>query len=166
MRYRVQAGAFSHQVDVLVTHEGEVRVSVDDEPVEADVYRVPDGMHIRIGGRGYDIAASGPMEATQVAFGARRALAAVDAGRRKAGGRDRNIGGAQSEVRAPMPGRVVKVLVEPGQAVQPGQACVVVEAMKMENELTAPRAGTIESLHVEVGASVEPNALLVRLRSE
>jgi biotin carboxyl carrier protein len=62
---------------------------------------------------------------------------------------------------APMPGRVVKVLVERGQAVAARQGVVVVEAMKMENELRAPRAGTVSEVLVSEGMSVEAHATLV-----
>jgi biotin carboxyl carrier protein len=64
-------------------------------------------------------------------------------------------------VLAPMPGRVVKVLVTPGSAVVARQGLVVVEAMKMENELRAPRAGTVAEVRVREGAPVDANAVLV-----
>lgn len=62
---------------------------------------------------------------------------------------------------APMPGRVVKVLVAPGDAVLARQGLVVVEAMKMENELRAPRAGTVADVRVREGTPVEANVVLV-----
>jgi biotin carboxyl carrier protein len=58
-------------------------------------------------------------------------------------------------LRAPMPGRVVKLLARPGDAVKAGGGVVVVEAMKMENELRAPRDGTVKELRVAEGAAVE-----------
>jgi biotin carboxyl carrier protein len=64
---------------------------------------------------------------------------------------------------APMPGKVVRVLVERGQAVAEAQGLVVVEAMKMENEIRAPREGTISEVHVREGQAVEGGALLVVL---
>ena len=72
-------------------------------------------------------------------------------------------GRADGQVRAPMPGRVVRVPVVQGQAVAARQAVVVVEAMKMENELRAPRAGTVRALHVQSGDSVDAGQLLVEL---
>jgi biotin carboxyl carrier protein len=63
-----------------------------------------------------------------------------------------------------MPGRIVRVLVQPGEAVRAGQGLIVVEAMKMENELRAPRAGTVAEIRVREGASVEADAVLVVLR--
>ena len=65
---------------------------------------------------------------------------------------------------APMPGRIVRVLVKPEEAVAARQPLVVVEAMKMENELRAPRAGTVAEVRVVEGASVEANTVLVVLR--
>ena len=64
-------------------------------------------------------------------------------------------------IAAPMPGRVVRVLVAPGDAVAARQGLVVVEAMKMENELRAPRAGTIAEVRVQEGTPVDANAVLV-----
>ena len=72
-------------------------------------------------------------------------------------------GGQSAAVVAPMTGRVVKVLVQPGDAVAARQPLVIVEAMKMENELRAPRAGTVAAVHVSEGASVEAHAVLVVL---
>jgi biotin carboxyl carrier protein len=64
-------------------------------------------------------------------------------------------------VRSPMPGRLVKVLVKTGDRVTAGQPVVVVEAMKMENELRAPRAGTVREVRAPEGAAVESGQDLV-----
>jgi biotin carboxyl carrier protein len=64
-------------------------------------------------------------------------------------------------VAAPMPGRVVKVLVAAGESVAKGQGLVVVEAMKMENELRATRAGVVSEIRVQEGAPVEAGTVLV-----
>ena len=69
-----------------------------------------------------------------------------------------------ARVTAPMPGRVVKVLVRPDEAVAAGQPLVVVEAMKMENELRAPRSGTVGEIRVSEGASIEANTVLLVLQ--
>ena len=61
---------------------------------------------------------------------------------------------------APMPGKVVRVLVEAGQKVEVGQGVVVVEAMKMQNEMKAPKAGAVVTVNVEVGATVNGGDLL------
>jgi biotin carboxyl carrier protein len=80
----------------------------------------------------------------------------------------RRRGGASAEtgpraIVSPMPGRIVKVLVREGDVVAAQQGLVVVEAMKMENELRAPRAGQVSAVKVVEGMSVEAKAVLVTL---
>ncbi|MGE4053355.1 MAG: biotin/lipoyl-containing protein [Vicinamibacterales bacterium] len=73
---------------------------------------------------------------------------------------DRQGGAGQVRVVAPMPGKVVRVLAGPGAAVTARQAIVVIEAMKMENELRAGRDGVVAEITVVPGQSVEAGALL------
>jgi biotin carboxyl carrier protein len=78
-----------------------------------------------------------------------------------AGGRAQ--GHVRRELRAPMPGLVVKLLAQAGDVVEAGQPLVVLQAMKMENELSLPRGGTIKSIGAEPGQSVEQGQVLVVL---
>lgn len=78
-----------------------------------------------------------------------------------AGGVSANLG--PSPLVAPMPGLVVRVNVKPGDEVQAGQALVVMEAMKMENELRSPSSGRVESIRAHPGSAVEKGAVLVEL---
>jgi biotin carboxyl carrier protein len=71
------------------------------------------------------------------------------------------IAGGPVSVRAPMPGRVVRVLVAPGDRVVARQGVVVVEAMKMENELRTPRDGTVREISTAPGVAVEAGAVLL-----
>jgi biotin carboxyl carrier protein len=64
-------------------------------------------------------------------------------------------------VQSPMPGKVVKVLCAPGDDVKAGQGVIVVEAMKMENELKAPRDGKVKSIAVKEGQAVEAGQTLI-----
>jgi biotin carboxyl carrier protein len=66
-----------------------------------------------------------------------------------------------AEITAPMPGKVVRVLVEAGQEVEKGTGLVVVEAMKMQNEMKSPRAGVVVSINVSPGDTVEAGTMLV-----
>ena len=66
------------------------------------------------------------------------------------------------QLAAPMPGKVTQVLVENGQSVKAGQALLVIEAMKMENELRAPADGVIAQVVVQPGHTVEAGAVLLR----
>ena len=66
-------------------------------------------------------------------------------------------------VTAPMPGKILGVKASAGQAVKRGQVLLILEAMKMENEIVAPQDGTVASINVAVGDSVEPGATLATL---
>ena len=66
-------------------------------------------------------------------------------------------------VAAPMPGKILGVKANPGQAVKKGDVIVILEAMKMENEIVAPQDGTIASINVATGDSVEAGATLATL---
>ena len=71
------------------------------------------------------------------------------------------VTGAGEAVNAPMPGTILKVNVTQGQAVKEGQVLVVLEAMKMENEIMAPKSGTVNQVLVTKGASVDTGSPLV-----
>ena len=71
------------------------------------------------------------------------------------------VTGAGEAVNAPMPGNILKVNVKAGDAVKEGQVLVVLEAMKMENEIMAPKAGTVTQVLVSKGSTVDTGAPLV-----
>ena len=78
----------------------------------------------------------------------------------RAGGESRAQQG-RMQVAAPMPGKIVRVLVAVGDAVKPGQGLVVVEAMKMQNEMKSPRAGHVVEVRARDGAAVVSGEILV-----
>ena len=71
------------------------------------------------------------------------------------------VTGAGEAINAPMPGNILKVNVQNGQAVKAGEVLVVLEAMKMENEIMAPKAGTVTQVLVSKGSTVDTGAPLV-----
>jgi biotin carboxyl carrier protein len=83
--------------------------------------------------------------------------------RRGAAAAAHSADGGPQRMTAPMPGKIVKLLVKPGDKVQARQGVIVVEAMKMENELRALAAGTVSEVRVTEGTSVEAGAILVIL---
>lgn len=83
--------------------------------------------------------------------------------RRSPGGLSRIEAEGPQEIVAPMPGKIVKVLVEENQEVGRDQGLLVIEAMKMQNELRAPRGGRVERIYVGEGLGVEAGARLLRL---
>ena len=164
MKYHVTVGSRTFDVDV----SGEA-VRVDGELLETRLEAVPGTPlhHLLLGSESWTLAADFLTAGSMVlgAAGERREVAVVDertrqiqelTGRRGAGPRE-------GVVRAPMPGLVVRVEVAVGDSVGAGAGLVVVEAMKMENELRAPGAGVVAAIHVAPGAPVEKGAPLVTL---
>ena len=76
-----------------------------------------------------------------------------------------STGASSGDIKAPMPGKVLQVLVQPGDAVEEGQALLVLEAMKMENMIKAVAAGTVSEVPIAEGEAVEKGALLVGFES-
>jgi biotin carboxyl carrier protein len=157
---------------------GRFRVRVDDRDYEvAAVRSSPDGLLLSTAGpRSADRGKKAPFAAdnrvwevfvtpggTGVLVNIQgRSVAATVNGRRTGRGADvtRQTQG-EARIVAPMPGRVVRVLVKPGDRVAVRQPLVVVEAMKMENELRAPKAGRVKDVSATAGASVEPGRVLI-----
>lgn len=78
----------------------------------------------------------------------------------------RGGGAGAGAVTSPMPGRVVRALVAEGAEVEAGAPVIIVEAMKMENELQAPVAGRVEAIHVSAGDTVDAGALLCTISED
>jgi pyruvate carboxylase subunit B len=76
------------------------------------------------------------------------------------------IDSGEASIKSPMPGLIVTIPVEVGQAVKAGQTVAILESMKMQNELKAPRDGVIHQIHVSAGQSVEQNKVLITISSE
>lgn len=79
---------------------------------------------------------------------------------------DKEGTGEVVEVRSPMPGRIVRVLVAPGTSTERGAPLVVLEAMKMQNEVPAPIQGTVQEVRVREGDAVGPGDVVVRIHRE
>ncbi len=167
MKYFVRLAGQTIEVEVL---GGAVRV--DGETLDAHLAAVPGTPlhHLLLGGDSWTVSAQALEGMGQWALGAvgeRVEVEAVDertqAIRTLTGKRGGPSGGGV--VKAPMPGLVVRVQVTEGQKVGPGTGLVVVEAMKMENELKATHPGIVKKVHVAPGAIVEKGAPLVTLES-
>jgi len=162
MKFTALVGEDEHEIvvtridgDYLVTYDG-AEHRVDARKLEADFYS------ILYEGKSYEVSIEAVGAKYFVRHGAHEQVVELaDAART---GRDElhKKGGIES-IDAVMPGKVVRVLVAAGDEVQSGQGLVVVEAMKMENEIAAPRAGRVRSVDVTPGQNVETGARLVVL---
>jgi biotin carboxyl carrier protein len=158
MKFSVEIADCMHDVEVE-RHEGGYVVTVDGTRHEVDAHRLEaDFYSILTDGKSYEVSVEVRGDEYLVRHGgAERSVRVTDPGRRA---RTRQAAGGPERVISHMPGKVVRVLVEPGQAIAAGQGILVLEAMKMENEIVASRAGRVTSVRVTAGQSVEGGAEL------
>jgi biotin carboxyl carrier protein len=167
MRYHVTLG--ERTIEVELAPEG---VRVDGRVIAAQMEAVPDGpiRSLLLDGASHRIVARALERGRwDLQLGGRRFVVEVVDERTR---RIREMISAGSgptgpkPVRAPMPGMVVRVEVAVGDLVQPGQGLVIVEAMKMENELRAETAGRVTAIRVAAGEPVERDQVLIDLAPE
>lgn len=166
MRYFVTLPS-GREIPVDVTHlpTGKIQVNLEGRVLEVDAFGSGASTHLSLEGSGVELWLEGAPPEVGVVAGGRRFYARVESERtRDLHGISKNRGGQGAGlVKSPMPGRVVKVLVQEGDAVRAGQPLVVVEAMKMENELGAERDGVVKKIFVAPGATVEGGARLLEV---
>ena len=152
-------------VDLVELPSGGLEARVDDRLVELDVAYLGAQLSVRVDGQMVDLTPEGVPPDLGVVASGHRSYIRVESDRLRAAeqAKKSSVGGGDRVVKSPMPGRVVKVLVAKGDAVEVGQGLLVLEAMKMENEVKAKVAGTVADVHVTAGATVEGNAKLVTL---
>jgi biotin carboxyl carrier protein len=139
------------------------RVLLDGRPVTADVAEIaPHTLSILLEGQSFEICVTpSPDGKLKLQAGAQEFVAEVIDPRAWSG---RRHGGVEAEGRqqivAPMPGKVVRVLVKGGDHVEAAQGLLVVEAMKMQNEIRSPKSGTVERVLVKEGQAVNAGEVL------
>ena len=164
MRYYVSLPSQEQlTVDVIGKPDGSASVEMDGQPLDVDVAAADGAVSIRVGSRMVDLWLQGDGPEVDFVGAGYRSSASVQSERERheAASRPLDVGGCQ--VSAPMPGQVVKVLVGLGDEIAAGQPVIVVEAMKMENELCAERAGKVVEICVQPGQHVDGGVALVKL---
>ena len=158
-----EAGPAGGRFRITLRAIGPGETAVRDEAIEVDAHPTDLGLSVVYAdGRSVDAALSELIAGECLVQLPRVDLVALVDGRRyrRPGSGAAGVSGAQ-RITAPMPGRIIRVLVKPGDEVAVRQGLVVIEAMKMENELTAARAGRVTEVAVAAGSSVESGRLLV-----
>jgi biotin carboxyl carrier protein len=146
-RVLAEVGGRRYELEARRVGEGEYLLIREGRVYECRVGAEPGGadgrgsLRVSVGAREYGVSLSDPKHL------------------RGAGAAGGELGG-RAQIKAPMPGKVVRVLVEAGQAVEAGQPVVVVEAMKMQNELKSPKSGAVAELRAEVGSTVNAGDVL------
>ena len=146
--------------------DGRFRVTIDGQAHEIDGRAVrPGTWSLVIGGRNYTVDLDRRRTGIAASVGASEVVLQVeDALHRRLAAAAHPHGPAGGEtLRAPIAGKVVKVLVAVGDTVARGTAVLVLEAMKMENELVAERGGTVSKVHKQAGQAVDTGEILVEL---
>lgn len=157
--YRVSVGNREYQVEVSGN-----RLKLNGESIQANLTALNElGLYLlRTVDRQRELHVSTRGSSTFVTLGEGRHLVAQV--EREEGRRPRKAASAaQADVCAPMPGVVIKALVEVGDRVEKGQAVVIMESMKMQMELRASASGTVSGVCVEPKAQVEKGTLLVKI---
>ncbi|APR80351.1 Methylcrotonyl-CoA carboxylase biotin-containing subunit protein [Minicystis rosea] len=167
MRYFVTFPT-GEEVPVEVSHlpTGEISVVVNGRTLAADALPLAGSTSIGIDHHIVDLWMEGAPPNVGVIAHGHRFYAKVESERMRAlsaalGGKGGGAG--DGLLVSPMPGRVLKILVAEGDAVEAGTPLAVVEAMKMENELVSQRAGTVKKVHATPGQNVESGAKLVEV---
>jgi 3-methylcrotonyl-CoA carboxylase alpha subunit len=172
MKLKRQGDAREFEVELLAQNKQDqpdhadgrraVRITIDGREITATVATMPDGSAIMdLGGRRVRVAGARRRSSIVAAAGPFAAEFVMVEGRaaHRAGGL------AAPEVDAPMPGKVLKVLVAEGQPVEHGDPLIVLEAMKMEHVIVAPADGVVAAVHCVEGEMVQPGIDLVVILS-
>lgn len=152
-------------VDVTIHPSGQTEVAVDGKAIEVDCFDHRGTVNLRVDGRVMDLWLEGAPPDVGVVVGEQRFYAKIESERMRAltAAMGKKPAAGEGLVTSPMPGRVLKILVAEGDEVAVGTPLVVVEAMKMENELASARAGKVLRVFAAPGATVDGGAKLVEI---
>jgi biotin carboxyl carrier protein len=164
MRYFVTLGKRETAIDVTALPDGRWDVRIDGRHVEVDLTSIGDAFSIVVDGRVIDLDLADAGSNVQYATQGVRGAATIETERTRNDHSLRTSTRSREEiVVAPMPGRIVRILVAIGDRVEAGAPLLVIEAMKMENELRAGHPATVARILVEPGVTVEAGARLIEL---
>ena len=166
MKFEIQLNGPSGKMlrTVELERDGDCwKISLDGQPVDADAVEIdPNTLSLILEGQSYEVRITHSADGVlKLQTGLQEFSAEVVDPRAWRGRRHGalEVEGRQ-QVTAPMPGKVIRILVQAGDRVEVGQGLLVVEAMKMQNEIRSPKGGTIERLHVKEGQPVNAGEVL------
>jgi biotin carboxyl carrier protein len=163
---KLKATIFGNESELTLNYvEGVSHAEVDGRQYEIDVRVLAPGQYLLVSGATVyncrvDTNSSQPESFDVALRGRNHNILIVDPKRLRSGqGSGAHHSGA-AEIISPMPGKIVRVLVEAGAEVAAGDGVIVVEAMKMQNEMKAPKAGVVVSINAEAGTTVNAGDVL------
>ncbi len=167
MRYfvTIQKDAPPVEVELKELPSGALDVHIGGKRVDVDLAIVGEALSLLIDGRVVDLTTEGTPPDLGVVASGHRSYVRVESDRQRAAAAAAKggAGGGEDVMRSPMPGRIVRMLVSVGDEVESGQPLVVIEAMKMENELRSKHTGKVVEVFAAAGTAVERGAKLLRL---
>jgi biotin carboxyl carrier protein len=164
MRYFVSLPSRAEAaIDVQHLPTGGLRVEVDGTPVDVDAVATERGWSVRVGTQVWELWLDGQPPELRIMASGQPLRVRVESEQARLAAPRAAAGSGGGRLCAPMPGRVVQVLVAPGAEIEPGTPVVVVEAMKMENEIRAEAGGVVEEICVTPGQTVDAGATLARI---
>ncbi len=164
MIYEVTIAEKTYRVE-LVRGEAGWSCKIDDRDLPLDVTSMQDGvLSLLLNGQSYEVRQEINGPEANIVVGRERFAAAVRDprslhSRQRAGASEQGV----KKIIAPMPGKVVRLLAAEGAEVEAGKSVIVIEAMKMQNELKAPKTGVIKKITVVEGAAVEAGQSLAEV---
>ena len=164
MIYEVKVADRVHRVELEKIESG-WRCKVDGQETLLDAVSTQDGvLSLLLDGKSYEIKQENTGTDFNIVVGGLRFPTQIRDPRslRSRRGADSGAEGVKKIV-APMPGKVVRILAQPGTAVEHGQGVIVIEAMKMQNELKSPKKGIVKKLTVHEGTAVEAGQSLAEV---
>jgi biotin carboxyl carrier protein len=168
MQYQVKVNGRTALVELVSASENKLQVSVDGKQYEIDYVKVnPDSVSIIYANRSFKmelIAGSGIRQYLVNTIKNTYTVDIIDAEARYLSSRKQGQDAdADSVIKAPIPGRVIKIMVSENEQVEAGQNLIVISAMKMESDYKAPRSGKILAIHVKEGQTVEARQVLIEI---
>jgi len=163
---KLRATIADYQTDIRITDQGQrVFADIDGRRYELDVHETTGGRYLLSGnGLVFDCRVEGRPESgkpVDVVVGtAQYSVTLTDPKRLRSAAGLSGHGDDVARIVAPMPGKVVRVMVAVGDQLEAGAGVVVVEAMKMQNEMKTPKAGKVTALSAELGATVNAGDVL------
>jgi len=155
-------GAKKHSVELEPTPAG-YRIALDGQVIDADATMLaPNTVSVLMGGQSFEVHVTPSLdERVKLQSGPHEFTAQIQDPRAWRGRRHGTLEAeGRQQIVAPMPGKVIRVLVNAGDEVEAGQGLVVVEAMKMQNEIRSPKKGKVERLQVKEGQNVNAGEVL------
>jgi glutaconyl-CoA/methylmalonyl-CoA decarboxylase subunit gamma len=165
MKYYLDINGRPHEVE-LTERLGELSVLVDGEPLDLK-YSSVDGLGqflVLSEGKSYGVSIDGASTELGITIaGSLYDVQIEDERERAAGAAERAAGKTGGLIKSVMPGVVVELLVEEGQEVEAGQPLLILEAMKMQNEIASPHGGLVKAIHAVPGKAVAAGEKLVQI---